>query len=495
MSISGIGSRSALGVQSLVDMRRQLDDLQQQLGTGKKADTYAGIGIGSGFAVGLRAQASAFSAFDDTITNVNVRLNLAQSTLGRIADIGSAVKGSAFKASSIDNTGSTLAQSAAAPNLDEILGLLNTQAGDRYLFSGSAADQPAVESLDHIMNGDGARAGFKQIVAERKLADLGANGLGRLMVSAPTATSVAVAEDTAGSPFGLKLAGINSTLSNASIAGPSGVPPGVSVGLTSVPNAGENVQLRFTLPDGTTERITLTATTSAPPGRNEFTIGATAAATAANLQAALTSSLGQLADTSLAAASAVQAGNDFFGDPPQRVAGPPFNIATAMVAGTPSDTVSWYTGEDGAGPARATATARVDPSISVSYGLRANEQGIRWIVQNVATLAAMTFTANDPNAASRSAALNQRVGANLDAPPGIQKISEIQADIANTQATLSAATDRHRQTQATLSDMIQQIEDVPPEQVAAQIMGLQTRLQASLQATALLFQTSLVKYL
>jgi hypothetical protein len=43
--------------------------------------------------------------------------------------------------------------------------------------------------------------------------------------------------------------------------------------------------------------------------------------------------------------------------------------------------------------------------------------------------------------------------------------------------------------------MIQQIEDVPPEQVAAQIMALQTRLQASLQTTALLFQTSLVKYL
>ena len=29
MSISGIGSKSALGVQSLVEMRRQLDDLQR----------------------------------------------------------------------------------------------------------------------------------------------------------------------------------------------------------------------------------------------------------------------------------------------------------------------------------------------------------------------------------------------------------------------------------------------------------------------------------
>jgi flagellar hook-associated protein 3 FlgL len=496
MSITGIGSRSALGVQSLVDMRRQLDDLQRQLGTGKKADTYAGLGLGSGFAVGLRAQTSTFAAYDDAIANVNVRLSLGQTALGRIADIGSAVKAAAFQSSSIDSGGgSTFSQSAASGELDEILGLLNTKAGDRYLFSGRAADQPAVETLDHIMNGDGARAGFKQVVAERKLADLGASGLGRLMVSAPTASSVALAEDTAGSPFGLKLAGINSTLSNANISGPTGVPPAVSVDLTGVPTDGQSLQFRFTLPDGTSESITLTATTSATPGPDEFTIGASASATAANLQAALTASLGKLANTSLAAASAVKAAADFFGDPPQRVAGPPFNTATATVAGTSTNTVIWYTGENGPDPARATAAARVDPSLSVSYGARANEQGIRWILQNVAALAAATFAPNDPNAAAQSAALGQRIGVNMDAPPGMQKIEDIQAEFAAAQTTLSAATERHSQTAAALSDMLDQIEGVPPEQVAAQILALQTRLQASLQTTALLFKTSLVNYL
>ena len=58
--------------------------------------------------------------------------------------------------------------------------LLNTPAGDRYLFSGRAGDKPATETLDHILNGDGARAGLKQMIAERNQADLGANGLGRL---------------------------------------------------------------------------------------------------------------------------------------------------------------------------------------------------------------------------------------------------------------------------------------------------------------------------
>jgi hypothetical protein len=43
--------------------------------------------------------------------------------------------------------------------------------------------------------------------------------------------------------------------------------------------------------------------------------------------------------------------------------------------------------------------------------------------------------------------------------------------------------------------MLDQIEGVPQEQVAAQILALQTQMQASLQTTALLLRTSLVNYL
>jgi flagellin-like hook-associated protein FlgL len=494
MAVIGVGSQTNLIVQSLVSMRQQLDDLQRQLGTGQKSDTYAGVGIERGFAVGLRAQVSALGAYDNTISNVGVRINLATTALGRLDDISHEVKTQALQSSSIDSSGATLSQSTAYSELGEMLGLLNTQAGDRYLFSGSASDQPSVETLDHIMNGDGARAGFKQVVSERNQADLGASGLGRLVVSAPTTTSVSLAEDAV-SPFGFKLAGVTSNLSNATVTAPTGTPPALSVDFTGLPQDGQTIQINLNLPDGTSETLTLTATTSATPGPGQFTIGATPDATATNLQTALTASLGTLASTSLSAASAVAAGNDFFGDPPQRVDGPPFDTATAQVAGTDADTVIWYTGEDGPTPARSTATARVDPTITASYGLRANEQAIRWVVQNVATLAAVTFSPTDPNAAARNNALNQRIGSNLDVPPGTQKIEDIESDLAGAQATLSAASDRHQQTSAALTDMLQQIENVPTEQVAAQIMALQTRLQASLQTTSLLYQTSLVNYL
>ena len=187
-----------------------------------------------------------------------------------------------------NGSGASVAQQTAQSSLDELLGLLNTQAGDRYLFSGRATDQPAVETLDHILNGNGAQAGLKQLISERNQADLGADGLGRLVISQPTATSVSVAEDAA-SPFGFKLASVNSNLTNATVTGPTGSPASLSIDLSGgVPNAGDTVTLRFNLPDGTSQNLTLTATTNSPPGANQFTIGATPADTAANLQTALT---------------------------------------------------------------------------------------------------------------------------------------------------------------------------------------------------------------
>jgi flagellin-like hook-associated protein FlgL len=292
---------------------------------------------------------------------------------------------------------------------------------------------------------------------------------------------------------------VTSNLTNATVT-PSGPPTASTVDLTAGnPASGDTIQYQFTLPDGSSESITLTATTSSSPGTNQFTIGATSDVTATNLSAALTTALGKLGATSLSAASAVAAANDFFNidatHPPQRVDGPPFDTATAQIAGTAADTVSWYTGELGTDPARASATASVDPSITVSYGMRANEEGIRRIVQNVAVLAAVTFSQSDPDAVARSSALNQRVGTALDGPPGVQKVEDIEADLAGAQVTLAAAKDRHQQTKSTLADMLQQIEGVSNEDVASKIMALQTRLQASLQATSLLYQTSLVNYL
>jgi flagellar hook-associated protein 3 FlgL len=499
MSVSAIGAQSGLAIQQLVNMRKQFDDLQRQLSTGQKSANYAGLGVDSGMTVSLNAQLSAISGYNDTINNTTTRISLMNSALSSMTDLSSAVKAALAQVpTGANGNGTALAQQTGQSSLDQLLALLNTQAGDRYLFSGRATDQPAVETLDHILNGDGARAGLNQLISERNQADLGTSGLGRLVLSTPTATSLQVDEDAV-SPFGFKLASVTSGLTNATTSGPSGSPASLTVDLTGGnPNAGDTITFRFNLPDGSSENLTLTATTASPPGANQFTIGATPAATTTNLQTALTTALGTLAATSLTAASAVQASNEFFSadasNPPQRVNGPPFDTATAMIAGTTANTLIWYTGEAGSDPARSTATARIDQSLVVSYGARANEDGIRTLVQNFATLAAVTVSPSDPNATDLSAALNQRLSANL-AAPGTQTIADIQIALASAQSSISAAKSRHQQTTATLSDFLQQIEGVSNEDVGAQILALQTRMQASMQTTALLFQTSLVNYI
>jgi len=330
------------------------------------------------------------------------------------------------------------------------------------------------------------------------LADVGVGGLGRIAVSSLAATSVDLADDA--SPFGFKLSGAVSGLTGSTVTGPAGSPASLSVDLGPVnPNAGETVRFTFALPDGTSQDLTLTATASATPGPNEFTIGANSTATRINLQTALTQALDTLAATTLSAASAIAAANDFFNiddaNPPQRVDGPPFDSATALIDGTATDTVNWYLGEGGSDSARVTAVARVDQSLTLSYGLRANEEGMRLAAQSIAVFAAVTFSATDPDAEARYAALKQRLTTTLAGEPGKQTIVEIEGDVAAVQIALKAAKDRHQQSTSTLEQLLQQVEGAPTEEVAAKILALQTSLQATLQTTAMLLRTNLLEYL
>ena len=713
MSITGVGARTSLLVQSLTDARVRMDDLQRQLGTGQKSTSYAGLGPGRSLAVGLRSQLNLMSGYSEAVTNLGVRINLAQSALTDISHIGATVKSAANTSTfTIDNSGQTISQRSAVAQLDQVLSLLNTQAGDRYLFSGRATDRPSTESLDRILNGDVTHAGFKQVLAERAQADLGASGLGRLVfpattlspaaligagatlqpdapavvagtlnlgapyasaggtltingqnitipggasiagvlaainapavvaatgvtatapgpgtlltltganadtqvdltgtagslitefgiavgptapvnlltqgavmpgqqltitvganppltitfgtnqlalppevstlaelnsalgtlvggtasVTSPTgnititagntndpitvggnvaptlfglaaasatpSTDVGLTEETPATVFGFKLANISTTSAGAVASGPTGTPAAVAVHFHAQPSANDQVKVSFDLPDGSSESITLTATTASPPGPNQFAIGSSLAATATNFQAALNTSVAKLASTALTAASAIAASDNFFdvgpGQPPMRVAGPPFTSATALAAGTPANTVTWYTGEMGTDPARGTAVAQVDNALTISYGARANEQALANTLRHIAVYASMTYSVSDPNAQDRFFAVNQRVGTGLAAVNGEQQIQDIQAELAFAQATMKNAQQSQEQRSLTLTNFLQGIEQASPEEASSQLLALQTQLQASLQTTAMLYRLSIVNYI
>ncbi|HTV37224.1 MAG TPA: flagellar biosynthesis protein FlgL [Xanthobacteraceae bacterium] len=495
MSITGPGSLTAANLLAQTNMFNQLNTLSQQLGTGEAAQTYSGLGSQAGLALELNTQLSAIGGYATTATDVGTTLGVAQSVLSQIADTSNQVDQSVQQqgAFSLDNTGQTSVQESAANYFDQIVALLNTEAGGNYLFSGSAVNQPAVADSSEILNGNGAQAGLTQIIAQRQQADLGSSGLGRLGISTSGST-VTVSQD--GSPFGFQLTGVDSSLTGATASGPSGTPPSISVDLSSNPNPGDSIQFELTLPDGSTQTISLQATSNSPPAANQFTIGTSVGTTATNLQTALTSAVSNLAQTALPAASAMEAAENFFsGNPPQRVAGPPYDTATSLVNATPADTVTWYTGENGSTPARQTATAQVGPSMSVDYGMRANEQAFTSLLANIGVLAATTYSASDPNAQSSYQALCQSISANLTDQSGTQTVTDIEADMTNAQTTVQNATTLNTQTQSTLQDMLQGIDGVNQNAIGEQILTLQNSLSASMSVTARLAQLSLVNYL
>lgn len=81
MTVSGVGIRTSFLASRILDLQSQFDDLQTQLSTGKKSDSYAGMGVNRGFAIGLRAQISNINSYSDTMTNVTTRINVANAAL------------------------------------------------------------------------------------------------------------------------------------------------------------------------------------------------------------------------------------------------------------------------------------------------------------------------------------------------------------------------------------------------------------------------------
>jgi flagellar hook-associated protein 3 FlgL len=759
MSISSINFGSSVLGLSVQNLNNQLTNLSTELSTGEKSTTYAGMGVNEGFAIAARAQLSNITAFGTTMTNVNTIISAANTALQTLSDIGGQVQSDATTTpQALDSTGQTVAQENAASELSSIVGVLNTQVGDRFIFSGSAINTPSVASVTSIMDGTGTQAGLKQVIAERLQADVGTNGMGRLVVSQPTPTSVQVGEDAAGSPFGLKLNSASSTLTGATVTGPSGSPAAISVALGATnPNPGDQVNFTFNMPDGTTQTVQLTATTTNPPPTGSFTIGSSPSATAANLNTALTSSIQTIASTSLVASSAIEAGDNFFntdstatgtaansqatapvpvsgatllsgatgtnslasgfaagdtltvngttisfnttattgsatagtlsidvatgtvgdvlsaidaisgtstpstvssggvvtlndnvgslsvtGSPSSTLAALGFSAPVAAITGTAtsgtvidsqasaalpitgttalsggagtnsltpsfanndtltvngktitfstsaatstnanggvinlstgtvqdvlsaidsitgtsipstvdggaitvhtdngaslsitssnpsafqalgfsgtvsavqpplrvgpgsppttlvsgaSNTVAWYTGNSGPGSARDSSVARIDSSETVDFGAQANEQAIRSQLQNIAVFAAFTASPTGTNSAAQVSALSASIATNLTPQPGQQSISDIQTDFANAQTQIQAATARQTQTQTMMQNMIASTEQVSTDQVASELLALQNSLQASYQATSMLSQLSLTKYL
>ena len=496
MAISSLINTNSFLIQNLVDTRSRLDELQQQLGSGRKTNTFRGLGQDVSTDVAFRQQISVLEGYQQTISRVNIRLSVVDTTLSQVNDVVRDARGSIDQNAYLVIGGDkTLAQQGATVALGEALSILNTQADGRYVFSGRDVEQQPLATIEAILDGEGTNAGLKQVINERQQADLGASGLGRLTVGTVTDT-VTLAEDGS-HPFGFKINAIQNNLSNLTATSTVGPPRSEALQFTAPPGAGETLTIEARLPDGSTESITLTATTEASV-EGTFQIGATADATAASFDTALNAALTRAASISLDAASAVQAGNDFFdttgGKAPQRVDGPPFDSATALRDGT-ADTVAFYLGDNGTDDARKTNSARVDGSLVLNYGARANEEPLSQAIRSLAVFAAESFTETNSLDQERYKELASRVRQDLAFPAGTTSISDLHVEIVSISESVESARQRHISAKGILTQTVEDIEGISLEEISAQIVTLQTRLQASYQTTAILSQLTLTSFI
>ncbi|MDB5622297.1 MAG: hypothetical protein JWR39_860 [Devosia sp.] len=523
------------GFSVISQMQERFATLQTQLGTGMKANSLAEMGRDLPMSLSARSRLDKIAGFSSSIDTVNLRLSFLDKSMSRFDSMEGEARNSALPGqygSSDINMATVPRQSEA--RFDEIITMLQEDVAGRYLFGGNVTDTPPVENARVLLNGQGGRLGFKQVLAERQAADLG-DGLGRLELSAGAAgTGVVTVQDDRSHPFGFKLSTISTTAQPTIAVTQPGAAGTVSVRFNGQPVPGQSVTLGLTLPDGSETQLTLVASADAVPGPGKFAIGSDADATAANFKGALDASLRESGGSTLMAASSFAAAGDFFSETgvPQRPAGGP--PATALVDADPDEVVFWYKGEVG-GNARSSVTAKVDDSTTIRYGMRATESGVLRLVQSQAAMAAMHFPSEaevrakpeleqlrlnaqaQPEGELRQAALDgyeaevallyrqsrglfdgmatrqqDQMSEGRNSEPG--SIEQVTMDLGIARAATNNAAKRHTDYKSQLENLLNDVETVSPENVAMEILALQTRLQASYQVTAMVSQMSLTNF-
>ncbi|CAI9402600.1 hypothetical protein ANOBCDAF_00940 [Pleomorphomonas sp. T1.2MG-36] len=536
----------------LSTMREQLEDMQRQLATGQKAATYGTMGAGRTQSITFRSKISEISGYLQNTDVLNMRISLLDKAMSRLEDIPSEASAAIDPNTyNIDSTGTTTGQKGAKIALNEVIGLLNSEADGRYLMSGKTTDTKPVASMNEMLYGTGNKYGLQKVVAERYTADMGTGKLGRLELDNPAGTPDTVTITRQGTPpsaeFGYKIASASASTTNTShieVTKATGLDSAGKTVNTSYNvkfgtdlQAGDSVSLELENPDGTKSTVKLTATLTSPPGEGQFTIAQTAGptptvdpdATAANFKARLNDSLTTETKTTFQAASMMRASETFFdtasGGKPQRVNADPTDnnllaTATGLRDGTDVDTVEWYTGynatidpNDSATSPRNDVTARVDSNINVGYGVRANEAAYANMVRSLAVMTVAEFdptagTLGDTKAATdaerqqnlkvekaRYSALASRVDGVLAFADGSQKPTDIHTEVAVSGNVAKSAAERQTNSKTTLEVMLSGVEGINKEELTAQILTLQTRMNASYTTTMMLNSLSLLNYM
>ncbi|MFD1251539.1 flagellar hook-associated protein FlgL [Devosia equisanguinis] len=317
-------------------------------------------------------------------------------------------------------------------------------------------------------------------------------------------TTIRLQEEIPATEFGYRLSSASTTSSKVTVSAVSGPSASVSITFNGIPRSGESITVNLTLPDGTTTPMSLQAV-DREPQTGQFRIGANAEETAASFEAALKLKLDDVSKTTLVAASTYAAADDFFsadGVPRRIDLSNGIENAKGWAPTTGFDsrpTIKWYNGEIGTpgDNPRLSATAQVDDSTKVGYGVRANENGLRQMVMTLAAMSIQEYDLSDTTSQGRFSAMVERQVTNFstDTATNDSSVEQITLQLGVVRATVGTAQARNVQFTGQLETLLGEVEQVRMEETVMQLLAIKTRLEASFQTTATVAGLSLVNYL
>lgn len=125
-------------------VRRQLTQANQQVASGRIAETYAGLGTGARVSLNLRPQIAHETAWQANIDRASGRLEATQTALKGISEIASDLYARTNTLNGLNPSEADSVAALARQGLERVAQLLNTKVGDVYVFAGQDTGTPPV---------------------------------------------------------------------------------------------------------------------------------------------------------------------------------------------------------------------------------------------------------------------------------------------------------------------------------------------------------------
>jgi flagellar hook-associated protein 3 FlgL len=139
-------------LQYLQQMQSQGAALEEQIASGQKSQTYAGIAPQAAQVISLQATQSLQQGYMNTIDTVDTRLQTMSLAMQNIASISTSFQNTL--ANSVFTPSGASVQQTAQQLLVELGSYMNTQDGSRYVFSGNQTSTPTFDPAGLPSPGD-----------------------------------------------------------------------------------------------------------------------------------------------------------------------------------------------------------------------------------------------------------------------------------------------------------------------------------------------------